>query len=431
MSGMFRQRPLAGAGVSRRAFLSTTALRGLGVSIALPVLESFGSPVPVGAGDRPTRMAFVYVPNGVNVERWRPLGTDRDYTLGPTLEPLAGYRDQFQLISGLAHRNGTAGPDGAGDHARATATILTGARPRKTSGADLRVGISVDQVAAHAIGRETRFPSLELSCDAARKSGGCDSGYSCAYSFNMSWRSESQPATPEVNPRLVFERLFGAGQGADRGRSLAFRRATRQSILDFVAEEARGVRRHLGTADRRKLDEYTTGIREIERQLQKFDDVPLASVPDLDLPEGPPPSYGEHMRLMADMLVLAFQTDSTRIATLMFAHDGSNRTFPEIGVGDGLTRRRVWALFRQWPQCPPATAWLRDTSAGADSSSGASRAKRRSHTFAHPGHRNPSPVDSSCQPHRRWSAGIAGGVRVHGGSRDRSHLRRGGARPAW
>jgi hypothetical protein len=193
----------------------------------------------------------------------------------------------------------------------------------------------VDQVAAHAIGRETRFPSLELSCDAARKSGGCDSGYSCAYSFNMSWRSESQPATPEVNPRLVFERLFGAGQGADRGRSLAFRRATRQSILDFVAEEARGVRRHLGTADRRKLDEYTTGIREIERQLQKFDDVPLASVPDLDLPEGPPPSYGEHMRLMADMLVLAFQTDSTRIATLMFAHDGSNRTFPEIGVGDG------------------------------------------------------------------------------------------------
>ncbi|MGI9177747.1 MAG: DUF1552 domain-containing protein [Pirellulales bacterium] len=332
---MFRQRPLAGAGVSRRAFLSTTALRGLGVSIALPALESFGSPVSVGAGGRPTRMAFVYVPNGVNVERWQPQGTGRDYTLGQTLEPLAGFRDQFQLISGLAHRNGTAGPDGAGDHARATATILTGARPRKTSGAEIRVGISVDQVAAHAIGRETRFPSLELSCDAARQSGGCDSGYSCAYSFNMSWRSESQPATPEANPRLVFERLFGAGQGADRGRSLAARRAARQSILDFVTEEARDIHRHLNPADRRKLDEYTTGIREIERQLQKFDDVPLASVPDLDLPEAPPPSYGDHMRLMADMLVLAFQTDSTRIATLMLAHDGSNRTFPEIGVGDG------------------------------------------------------------------------------------------------
>jgi hypothetical protein len=244
-------------------------------------------------------------------------------------------QDHFQVVSGLAHRNGTAGADGAGDHARATATILTGMRPRKTAGSDIRVGISVDQLAAQAIGRETRFPSLELSCDAARKSGACDSGYACAYSFNMSWQSESQPATPEANPRLVFERLFGAGRGVERSQSLAARREGRRSILDFVAEEARGLRGRLDAADRRKLDEYLTGIREIESQIARFDRMPVPNVADLELPDGPPPSYGEHMRLMADMLVLAFQTDSTRIATLMFAHDGSDRTFPEIGVGDG------------------------------------------------------------------------------------------------
>jgi hypothetical protein len=280
-------------------------------------------------------MAFVYVPNGVHVDRWRSLGDGRGYTLGPTLEPLSNMQDHFQVVSGLAHRNGTAGADGAGDHARATATILTGMRPRKTAGSDIRVGISVDQLAAQAIGRETRFPSLELSCDAARKSGACDSGYACAYSFNMSWRSESQPATPEANPRLVFERLFGAGRGVERSQSLAARREGRRSILDFVAEEARGLRGRLDAADRRKLDEYLTGIREIESQIARFDRMPVPNVADLELPDGPPPSYGEHMRLMADMLVLAFQTDSTRIATLMFAHDGSDRTFPEIGVGDG------------------------------------------------------------------------------------------------
>jgi hypothetical protein len=151
----------------------------------------------------------------------------------------------------------------------------------------------------------------------------------------MSWRSESQPATAESNPRLVFERLFGAGRGEERAQSLAARREGRRSVLDFVAEEARGLAAGLDAADRRKLDEYLTGIREIETQLDRFDALPVPQVPDLDLPDGPPPSYGEHMRLMADMLALAFRTDSTRVATLMFAHDGSNRTFPEIGVGDG------------------------------------------------------------------------------------------------
>jgi hypothetical protein len=211
------------------------------------------------------------VPNGVHVDRWRPRGDGRDYGVGPTLEPLAGLRDHFQVISGLAHRNGTAGPDGAGDHARATATILTGMRPRKTSGADIRAGISVDQVAAQRIGHATRFPSLELSCDDDRKSGSCDSGYACAYSYNMSWRSETQPAIPEANPRLVFERLFGAGSSEERARSLAARRAARRSILDFVTDEARSLGRRLGGSDRRKLDEYLAGVREIETQIARFD----------------------------------------------------------------------------------------------------------------------------------------------------------------
>ena len=319
------------AGIPRRAML-----RGLGAAIALPALSSFGGGLARGAaaGSVPTRMAFLYIPNGVNLDRWRPEGEGSDFRFGPTLEPLAPFKDDVQLITGLAHRNGTAGSDGAGDHARAAATFLTGARPRKTAGADLRLGISIDQVAANALGRETRFPSLELSCDAARRSGNCDSGYSCAYQFNIAWRSENQPISPESNPRLVFERLFGAGKGAERAANLAARREAHKSILDFVAADARSLHTQLAAADRRKLDEYLTGLREIERQITRFD-AAAPTVPDRDLPDRPPPSYGDHIALLADMLVLAFQTDSTRIATFMFAHDGSNRSFPEIGVGDG------------------------------------------------------------------------------------------------
>jgi hypothetical protein len=318
--------------LSRRRLLTTT-LRGLGAAVALPALESLAAGTAPAAA-RPTRMAFVYVPNGVNLERWRSSGDGRDYRLGESLEPLTPFRDELQVVRGLAHRSGTAGPDGAGDHARATATILTGVRPRKTAGTDIRAGVSVDQVAAAEIGRATRFPSLELSCDGHRRSGECDSGYACAYSFNMSWRAPDQPAAAEANPRLVFERLFGAGKGADRVRNLAARRAAQKSILDFVTADARGLRGRLSTADRRKLDEYLVGIREIEERVARFDRQPAPDVPDHDLPETPP-DYGEHMRLMADMLVLAFQTDSTRVATLMLAHDGSNRSFPEIEIGDG------------------------------------------------------------------------------------------------
>ena len=314
---------------SRRA-----VLRGLGAAIALPSLGSLRPAAAAAPAAIPTRMAFLYVPNGVNLSRWRPEGEGRDYRLGPTLEPLAGLRDEFQLISGLAHRTGTAGPDGAGDHARAVATFLTGVRPRKTAGADLRVGVSVDQIAADAVGQATRFPSLELSCDGVRKSGGCDSGYSCAYQFNIAWRSATQPLAPESHPRLVFERLFGSGTRAERAVNLAARQRTRRSILDFVTADARDLEGRLDPADRRKLDEYLTGLRDVERQVARFD-TPAPDVPDVDLPAGQPPSYRDHIRLMGDMLVLALRTDVTRIATFLLAHDGSNRSFPDIGVGDG------------------------------------------------------------------------------------------------
>ena len=330
---------MSAGGMGRRRFLTNAALRGVGISIGLPMLESLwherrsvaATICPAG----PTRMAFVYVPNGVNLEHWRSEGDGRDYTLGRSLEPLTPFKSDFQIVSGLAHRNGFAGPDGAGDHARATATILTGMRPRKTSGADIRAGISVDQLAAVEVGQTTRFASLELSCDPLRKSGPCDSGYACAYSYNMSWRNEHQPATPETHPRLVFERLFGAGRGADRASNLAARAAHRRSILDFVRDEAGALRRQLNAHDQRKLEEYLSGIRDIERQLGRFDPSAADAVADHDLPAEPPPTVSERIRLMADMLVLAFQTDSTRIATLMLAHDGSGRSFPEIGVGDG------------------------------------------------------------------------------------------------
>jgi hypothetical protein len=197
------------------------------------------------------------------------------------------------------------------------------------------LGVSVDQVIANQIGDKTRFSSLELSCDGVRKSGVCDSGYSCAYQFNLSWRSDTTPMTPESNPRHVFERLFGAGSKEERKKSFALRNESQRSILDFVLEDARQLNRQLGRNDQLKLDEYMTGVREIERRIQKAEKFGLPDDPGVPAPDGVPSSYEEHMRLMMEMMVLAFETDSTRVATFLMAHDGSNRSFKEIGVPDG------------------------------------------------------------------------------------------------
>ena len=323
-------------GLSRRTFL-----RGVGAAVGLPALESMtplmaatGQGIGVNAKGAPLRMAYMTIPNGVNVEHWRPQGTGESYKLGKSMAPLEGFKKDFQVFTGFAHQHATAGPDGAGDHARSTATFLTGQRAKKTAGSDIRIGVSVDQVAAREAEKYTRLPSLELTCDGVRTSGHCDSGYSCAYQFNLSWRSETQPMTPESSPRQAFERLFGAGAGKDRAQGLAQRLSSQKSILDFISDDAKAMHKHLGRNDQQKLDQYLTGVREIERRVEKSESLGAVIDPGVPAP-GEPRTYDEHIRLMMDMMVLAFQTDSTRISTFLLAHDGSNRSFKEIGVSSG------------------------------------------------------------------------------------------------
>ncbi|MFT6178834.1 MAG: hypothetical protein ACJAQT_002673 [Akkermansiaceae bacterium] len=281
-------------------------------------------------------MAYLYVPNGVIMDKWRPEGTGSDFKFNESMKSLDAFKNDLQIIKGLEQANGWAGADGAGDHARSGATFLTGARPKKTAGSDIRLGISADQMAASHLGSETRLPSLELSCDAVRKSGNCDSGYSCAYQYNMSWRSATQPMTPESNPRLVFERLFGGGSNNERKNGLAKRRAEKRSILDIVMDDARAMNNQLGRNDRQKLDEYITGVREIERRIEKAESFGPPPEPGVAAPEeGVPREYQDHIRLLFDMLLLAFRTDQTRISSFLLAHDGSNRSFSGLGVNEG------------------------------------------------------------------------------------------------
>jgi hypothetical protein len=330
------------AGASRRDFL-----RGAGVTLALPAFAPLVSPrlaataankaaamaiTPAGA---PLRMAYVYVPNGVNQGHWWPKTQGKEFELTRTLEPLAKIKQHVQIVGGLDHVNANGGLDGPGDHARASGTFLTGVRVRKTAGADIHAGVSVDQVAAQRVGHLTRFPSLELTCDGVRKSGNCDSGYSCAYQFNLAWSNPTVPVSPEPNPRLVFERLFGAGAPAERRKNLDLRREQQRSILDFVRDDTRALEQQLGNHDQRKLDEYLSCVREIEQRLERAEKFKDFEGPAVATPAGIPSSFREHIELMFDMMILAFQTDSTRIATFLLANEGSNRTFPDVNIAEG------------------------------------------------------------------------------------------------
>src|SRR5438132_2960419 len=239
-----------------------TFLKGLGTVIALPMLEAMLPPAKLlaaaaseAAKTFPRRMAFIYIPNGVNMEDWTPQSLGADFELPYILQPLAPLQKDFQVISGLAHDKARPNGDGPGDHARASATFLTGCQARKTKGADIKVGVSVDQIAAEKAGKYTRLPSLELSCDKGRIAGECDSGYSCAYQYNLSWKTESTPMPPEIDPRLVFERLFSDGITSGNPSERAARVRQRKSILDFVSDDANRLKRNLGTSDQRKLDE--------------------------------------------------------------------------------------------------------------------------------------------------------------------------------
>jgi hypothetical protein len=305
------------------------------VSLALPLLEAMDPrrlhAAPTDRDNPPLRLAVVYVPNGVHMPDWTPSSVGANLALSPILEPLRAVKDDILVLSGLTLNPARALGDGGGDHARAMAGFLTGRHPRKTDGADLRAGISVDQLAAQSIGRATRFPSLELGCEGGKNAGECDHGYSCAYQSNLSWQGESTPVAKQINPRLVFDRLFGSPGGVDAAQ--ADRR--RKSILDFVAEDTRQLHHVLGAPDRRKLDEYLTGVREIEQRVTHAR--PAVDLGGMSYPRplGIPADYQEHLRLMADLLALAFQADLTRIATFVFANDGSNRSYRDIGVPDG------------------------------------------------------------------------------------------------
>jgi hypothetical protein len=327
--------------LSRRQFL-----RGLGACVALPALESLGRGSLVtsqaasqAAAAAPVRMAFMEFPNGALPQFWWPTGQPgQDFELNRTLRPLQPVKNKIQLLAGLDHRNATPGPDGPGDHGRAGGTFLTGVRVRKTLGADIQAGISIDQVAASAIGDLTRFPSLEISSDVVRQTGNCDSGYSCAYQCNMAWSSATTPVPPEPNPRAVFERLFGAGAPGERQANLLLRQQEQRSVLDFVLDDVRELQQgpQLANRDRLRLDEYLTSVREIERRLSAVERANRQTPdPNVPTPAGIPSDFQEYMRLMYSMMLLAFQTDSTRICTFLLAHDGDNRPYPQLGIPEG------------------------------------------------------------------------------------------------
>ncbi len=310
-------------------------LRGLGTCITLPTLMSASPAFALADRRVPKRMAFVYVPNGAIPSAWWPAGDGgADFALSPTLAPLANVRQQMQVISGLTDLSADPGPDGAGDHARAGGTFLTGVRIKKTAGSDIKAGVSIDQVVAKKIGHMTRFASLELTCDVVRKSGECDSGYACAYEYNMAWQSANQPLAPEHNPQFAFERLFGEGARDERVANLKRREAEQHSILDYVMSDAKSLNTRLDGRDKQKLDQYLTSVREIEQRIAISKRMAVQN-PDIDAPAGVPASYEEHVALMFDMLHLAFQTDSTRVATLLLAREGSNRPFNDIGISSG------------------------------------------------------------------------------------------------
>ncbi len=315
--------------LSRRAFLG-----GVGAAVALPWLDAM---VPAFAGPkderRPTRAVFVFAPNGKKMDDWTPPNEGTGYTLPYLLEPLKPHKKSVLVLTGMTIDGGRAHGDGPGDHARSAASFLTCAHPVKTGGADIEAGVSIDQRIASQVGKATTFPSLELGIEGGRSGGVCDSGYSCAYSNNISWRTPSLPMAKETKPRLVFARLFGDPNSMESEKERAKRRAEQRSVLDAALEDAKKLAGKLGKKDRAKLDEYLTAVRELEERLGKQTNEEA----DIEVPEGLMDSGGyEHKpRLMYDIIALALQSDMTRTITLMLGNGGSNRSYRYIGVPEG------------------------------------------------------------------------------------------------
>jgi Protein of unknown function (DUF1552) len=335
--------------IARKSLPRRTFLRGVGAAVALPFLDSmvpaFAAP---GAGKPPVRMAFVYVPNGIDMRNWNPGYEGKLQDLPRILKPLDPYKDHINVLGNLTHNAGRALLDGAGDHGRCCASYLTGIQPRKTM-VDIKAGVSFDQIVASEVGKNTRFPSLEVGMEDARQAGDCDSGYSCAYTNNLAWRSDTQPLPPILNPRILFERLFGSGTPMTpeaRARQNKYRR----SILDFVSDDTRTLEADLGPSDRRKLDQYLSSVREVEQQLEKAEKDDKQIDPGMDKPYGMPADFAEHFRLMTNMMTIAFQADQTRIISFLVTKEGSSRAYREIGIPDGhhpLTHHRNQAVLME------------------------------------------------------------------------------------
>ena len=321
--------------LGRRSFL-----RGLGATVALPFLQSLAPRGLAATARPPVRLGFLYVPNGVNMREWTPAATGVDYTLPHTLQPLAPHKNDILVLTGLAQDKGRNNGDGAGDHARAAGSWLTGAQPLKSESSAIRLGVSADQVAAEAFRKQTRFASLELGLEPGRQGGKCDSGYACAYSNNISWRNEGSPSGKEISPRLVFERLFSSANPTVAGEESARRQRYRKSVLDFVMDDARDLSAKVGGSDKQKIDEYLTAVREIEMRVEAAErSVKLAQdaglIEGYDVPEQVPESFSEHSTLMMDLMALAFQTDTTRVSTCMLANEGSNRSYRNLSITRG------------------------------------------------------------------------------------------------
>jgi uncharacterized protein DUF1552 len=321
-----------------KAISRRTVLRGLGTAVALPLLDAMIPTtalalVPSGAAKPPRRMAYIYSPNGSYMSYWMPKTEGPDFELTSCLEPMAEHRKDMIVFGGLTCDKARPNGDGAGDHARASGSFLTGVQVKKTAGANFQAGHSADQLAARQLGDRTRLPSLELAIEKYRGAGNCDSGYSCVYEHTLSWRDANTPVPPEVNPRQVFDRLFGDNPNDPEA---AARNELRASVLDSVLEDAKDLNRKLGGSDKKKLDQYLSGVRELEKRVARAEPLSPAVLPDdVSRPVGVPADLTEHIRLMCDLMVLAFQTDTTRICAFMLGREGSEQKYRMVGVNEG------------------------------------------------------------------------------------------------
>jgi hypothetical protein len=321
--------------VTKKALARRTFLRGLGTTLAIPFLDAMVPALKAGTTAKASvRTAFVYVPNGIIMKDWTPAAEGAGYEFMPAMKALEPFRENMLVLSGLAQVNGRALGDGAGDHARAGATWLTGVHPKKTE-VDIHAGVSADQMIARELGKQTQLGSLEVGLESPSLAGDCDSGYSCAYTNTISWRNPTTPMPVEVNPRAVFERMFGDGETTDAAARLASMKE-QSSILDYIRGDVARLSSGLGGSDRNKLDQYLEAIRDIERRIQKAEEQNATmKMPVMERPTGIPDEFEDHAHLMMDLQVLAFQADMTRVISFMMAREGSNRSYRSIGITDG------------------------------------------------------------------------------------------------